>query len=63
MSETLSDVGREFHQMLHKLWSKAGTTYYDKQDWRRLEAAGYKLMRACGVESPYGLSRPGDRVE
>ena len=31
---------RELHKLFHTLWSKAvGTEGYDKQEWKRLEAA------------------------
>lgn len=35
----------ELHGLLHRLWSRAGTIAYDKQEWKRLEELIGKAIR------------------
>lgn len=42
----------ELHGLLHRLWSKAGTTAYDKKEWGRLEALiGEAICTMLGPEA------------
>jgi hypothetical protein len=45
----------EMHGLLHKLWSKSGTTAYDKNEWGRLEALiGRAICTMLGPEAGQG---------
>lgn len=42
----------ELHGLLHRLWSKSGTTDYDKKEWMRIEELiGMALCTMLGPEA------------
>lgn len=59
----------EMHGLLHRLWSKSGTTAYDKQEWKRLdELIGKSICTMIGPEADRGgymslISPEGKRAE
>lgn len=45
----------ELHGLLHRLWSKSGTTDYDKREWKRLdELIGTAICTMLGPEAENG---------